>query len=147
MVESVTDDMEEDVVYRIADNDVIVLVQAHHTFNLNLAYMPLRLLEPSYNSKARHEVNFVPAFLKTLDGDLKQQLVYQGSPKDALSDLSLEIGLAIPFAPNQDPQEFFNKYNSVRSYIIIHQNEVIAYCTGIRVDIWIRDLIPISHTS
>ncbi|GFX40330.1 uncharacterized protein TNCV_4319631 [Trichonephila clavipes] len=40
-----------------------------------------------------------------------------------------------------------NNYSSVRSCIIIHQNEVIANCTGIREDTWIKDLIPISHTS
>ncbi|GFV03722.1 hypothetical protein TNCV_1876701 [Trichonephila clavipes] len=47
----------------------------------------------------------VQAFLKTLKEDLKQQPVYQDSSKDSLLDLSLEIELAILFAPNQDPQD------------------------------------------
>ncbi|GFV64896.1 hypothetical protein TNCV_197081 [Trichonephila clavipes] len=38
-------------------------------------------------------------------------------------------------------------YSSVRSCIIIHQNELIANNNGIRADIWIKDLIPISLTS
>ncbi|GFW16265.1 uncharacterized protein TNCV_4264301 [Trichonephila clavipes] len=59
---------------------------------------------PEGLAKTRHRVSFVPALLKTL-GDLKQQPVYQDSPKNALSDLSLEIELAIPFAPNEDPQD------------------------------------------
>ncbi|GFX77750.1 uncharacterized protein TNCV_1106671 [Trichonephila clavipes] len=36
---------------------------------------------------------------------IDQQPVYQDSPKDALSDLSLEMELAILFAQNQDPQD------------------------------------------
>ncbi|GFX30482.1 uncharacterized protein TNCV_3461331 [Trichonephila clavipes] len=43
--------------------------------------------------------------LKDLGGGLiyiKQQPVYQDSPKDALSDISLEIELVISFSPNQD---------------------------------------------
>ncbi|GFU47610.1 hypothetical protein TNCV_2443321 [Trichonephila clavipes] len=47
---------------------------------------------------------FVPALLKILEEDLKQQPVYQDSPKDALSYLRQEIELVIPFFPNQDPQ-------------------------------------------
>ncbi|GFT45301.1 hypothetical protein TNCV_2452251 [Trichonephila clavipes] len=43
--------------------------------------------------------------LKILEVDLKQQPVYKDSPKDALSDLSLEIELVILFSPNQDSQD------------------------------------------
>ncbi|GFS50785.1 uncharacterized protein TNCV_4847131 [Trichonephila clavipes] len=60
---------------------------------------------PKWEAKTRHGVSFVPALLKTLEVNLKQQPVYQDSLKDALSDLSLEIELVIPFAPNQDPQD------------------------------------------
>ncbi|GFS65143.1 hypothetical protein TNCV_204421 [Trichonephila clavipes] len=42
--------------------------------------------------------------LKTLE-NLKQQPVFQDSPKDALSDLSLGIELAVTFTPNQDSQD------------------------------------------
>ncbi|GFU77516.1 uncharacterized protein TNCV_3498891 [Trichonephila clavipes] len=58
-----------------------------------------------WEAKIRHRESFVPALLKTLEEDLKLQPVYQDSPKDALSDLSLEIKLAIPIAPNQGPQD------------------------------------------
>ncbi|GFX30633.1 uncharacterized protein TNCV_4861571 [Trichonephila clavipes] len=60
---------------------------------------------PKWVAKTRHEVSFVPALLKILEEDLKQQPVYQDSPKGALSDLSLEIELVIPFSPNQDTQD------------------------------------------
>ncbi|GFY14659.1 hypothetical protein TNCV_647031 [Trichonephila clavipes] len=39
---------------------------------------------------------------------------------------SLEIELAIPFVPNRDPQILLNNPSSVRSCIIIHQNEVVT---------------------
>ncbi|GFW28445.1 uncharacterized protein TNCV_4641101 [Trichonephila clavipes] len=55
--------------------------------------------------KTRHGVSFVPALLKTEQEDLRQHPVYQDSPKDTQSDLSLDIELVIPFAPNQDPQD------------------------------------------
>ncbi|GFV44401.1 uncharacterized protein TNCV_4935851 [Trichonephila clavipes] len=60
---------------------------------------------PKWEAKTRHGVSFVLAFLKILEEDLKQQPVYQDSPKDYLSGLSLEIDLAIQFAPNQDLQD------------------------------------------
>ncbi|GFU98618.1 hypothetical protein TNCV_3654491 [Trichonephila clavipes] len=46
---------------------------------------------PKWEAKTRHGVSFVPALLKTLE-------------EAALSDLSLDIELDIPFAPNQDPE-------------------------------------------
>ncbi|GFT11741.1 uncharacterized protein TNCV_3683971 [Trichonephila clavipes] len=55
--------------------------------------------------KTSHGVSFVSPPLKTLEDDLKQKPVYQDSPKDAVSDFSLEIELAILFTPNQDPQD------------------------------------------
>ncbi|GFY28556.1 uncharacterized protein TNCV_4149871 [Trichonephila clavipes] len=58
-----------------------------------------------WKAKTRHGVCFAPVLLKTLKEDLKQQPAYQDSPKEALSDLSLEIKLAIPFIANQDPQD------------------------------------------
>ncbi|GFV64274.1 uncharacterized protein TNCV_1150871 [Trichonephila clavipes] len=60
---------------------------------------------PKWEAKTIHEISFVPSVLKTLEEDLKQQPVYQDSPKDALSDFSQEIKLAISFAPNQDLQD------------------------------------------
>ncbi|GFW76392.1 uncharacterized protein TNCV_1581711 [Trichonephila clavipes] len=65
-------------------------------------------LLPKWEAKIRHEISFVTAYielLKILEEGLKQQPVYRDSPKDALSDLSLEIELAIPFAPNHHPQD------------------------------------------
>ncbi|GFV18172.1 uncharacterized protein TNCV_169751 [Trichonephila clavipes] len=58
---------------------------------------------PKREAKSRHGESFVSALLKTSEEDLKQQPVYQDSPKDAISDFSLEIELAILFAPN--PQD------------------------------------------
>ncbi|GFV74820.1 uncharacterized protein TNCV_1040581 [Trichonephila clavipes] len=40
-----------------------------------------------------------------------------------------------------------NNPSSVRSCIIIHQNEVVTNSSSIWADIWIKDLIPISKTS
>ncbi|GFU64244.1 hypothetical protein TNCV_3927251 [Trichonephila clavipes] len=57
---------------------------------------------PKWEANTRHGVSFVPTLLKTLEEDLKQQPVYQDNPKDAQSDLSLEIKLAIPFVQNED---------------------------------------------
>ncbi|GBN53167.1 hypothetical protein AVEN_133830-1 [Araneus ventricosus] len=60
---------------------------------------------PKWEAKTRHGVSLVQVQLTTLEEDLKQQLVCQDSPKDVLSDSGLEIELAIPFAPNCDPQD------------------------------------------
>ncbi|GFS49516.1 uncharacterized protein TNCV_2968191 [Trichonephila clavipes] len=54
------------------------------------------------NRKRRPEVSLVSAHVTTLEEDLKQQPLCQGSPKDVLSDSGLEIELAIPFVPNRD---------------------------------------------
>ncbi|GFV82636.1 hypothetical protein TNCV_1618651 [Trichonephila clavipes] len=51
---------------------------------------------------------------------------------------SLEMELAIPFVPNRDPQILLNNPSSVRSCIIIHQNEVVTNSSSIWADIWIR---------
>ncbi|GFU89279.1 hypothetical protein TNCV_4310531 [Trichonephila clavipes] len=59
---------------------------------------------------------------------------------------SLEIELAIPFVPNRDPPDTPQQSSSVRSCIIIHQNEVVTN-SSIWADIWIKGLIPISKTS
>ncbi|GFY30085.1 hypothetical protein TNCV_4073981 [Trichonephila clavipes] len=53
----------------------------------------------------------------------------------------------IPFVPNRDPPDTLNNPSSVRSCIIIHQNEVVTINSSIWADIWIKDLIPISKTS
>ncbi|GFS76052.1 hypothetical protein TNCV_4666611 [Trichonephila clavipes] len=42
---------------------------------------------------------------KDLGEGLKAATGLPNSPKDTLSDLSLEIELDIPFAPKQDPQD------------------------------------------
>ncbi|GFW41006.1 uncharacterized protein TNCV_414151 [Trichonephila clavipes] len=82
-------------------------------------------------AKTRHEVSFFPALLKTLDDNLKQQPVYHDSPKGALSDLCLEIKLAIPFTSNQDPQgipkklqlgEILHYHPSERSHCELHRH-------------------------
>ncbi|GFS81960.1 uncharacterized protein TNCV_1790381 [Trichonephila clavipes] len=44
-------------------------------------------------------------------------------------------------------QILLNNPSSVRSCIIIHQNEVVTNSSSIWADIWIKDLIPISKTS
>ncbi|GFU94180.1 hypothetical protein TNCV_1448041 [Trichonephila clavipes] len=46
-----------------------------------------------------------------------------------------EIELAIPFIPNRDPPDTLNNPSSVRSCIIIHQNEVVTNSSSIWVDI------------
>ncbi|GFW56585.1 transposable element Tc3 transposase [Trichonephila clavipes] len=101
---------------------------------------------PKWEAKTRNGVNFVPDPLRIFEEDLKQQPVYQDSPKNFISDLSLEIELVTPFSPNQDPQGIPQQLQ-LGLCIIIHQNEDIANCTGIWVDIWINDLISISHIS
>ncbi|GFX84948.1 uncharacterized protein TNCV_4997791 [Trichonephila clavipes] len=82
-----------------------------------------------------------------LGGGFKAATLCQDSPKDVLSDSGLEIELDIPFVPNRDPQILLNNPSSVRSCIIIHQNEVVTNSSSIWADIWIKDLIPISKTS
>ncbi|GFV84587.1 hypothetical protein TNCV_2482011 [Trichonephila clavipes] len=67
-------------------------------------YQPFCRL-PKWEAKTRHGVIFVPALIKILEKDLKQQPVYQDNPKNALLDLSLEIELVIPFSPNQELQD------------------------------------------
>ncbi|GFU67734.1 hypothetical protein TNCV_3133991 [Trichonephila clavipes] len=47
-------------------------------------------------AKTRNEVNLVPAHVTTVEGDLKQQPVYQDSPKGVLSDSGLGIELSSP---------------------------------------------------
>ncbi|GFS95295.1 hypothetical protein TNCV_2631091 [Trichonephila clavipes] len=71
---------------------------AASNFKLQLS---CRLLK--WDAKTWNGVSFVPALLKTLEENLQQRPVYQDSPKDAISDFSLEIELVIPFAPNQLP--------------------------------------------
>ncbi|GFV84220.1 uncharacterized protein TNCV_3038801 [Trichonephila clavipes] len=44
-------------------------------------------------------------------------------------------------------QILLNNPSSVRSCIIIHQNEVVTNSSSIWADIWIKGLIPISKTS
>ncbi|GFU19864.1 transposon Tf2-9 polyprotein [Trichonephila clavipes] len=86
---------------------------------------------PKWEAKTRHGVSFVPSLLRTLEEDLQQQPVDQDSPKDSLSDLSLEIELTIPFAPNQDPQdipqqlqlgEIVHYHPSERSHYQLHRH-------------------------
>ncbi|GFV56033.1 uncharacterized protein TNCV_2266191 [Trichonephila clavipes] len=78
-----------------------------------------------------------------LEEDLKQQPLCQDSPKDVtlISDLGLEMELAIPFVPNRDPPDTPQQSGaSVRSCIIIHQNEVVTNSSSIWADIWIKGL-------
>ncbi|GFU23665.1 uncharacterized protein TNCV_2340721 [Trichonephila clavipes] len=82
-----------------------------------------------------------------LGGGFKAATSAKDSPKDVLSDSGLEIELAIPFVPNRDPPDTPQQLSSVRSCIIIHQNEVVTNSSSIWADIWIKDLIPISKTS
>ncbi|GFU60766.1 hypothetical protein TNCV_627111 [Trichonephila clavipes] len=58
-----------------------------------------------WKMKTRRGISFVPALFKTLEEGVKRKTVYQDSPQDDLSNVSLEIELAIPFAPNQDPED------------------------------------------
>ncbi|GFV16001.1 uncharacterized protein TNCV_4240441 [Trichonephila clavipes] len=76
----------------------------HRRHRISMVSIKLSVI-PKWEAKTRHGVRFVPALLKTLEEDLEQQPVYQHCPKDSLSDLKLEIQLALPFAPNQDPQD------------------------------------------
>ncbi|GFT90604.1 putative DD41D transposase [Trichonephila clavipes] len=67
-----------------------------------IIFMICRLLK--WEVKTRHGESFVPALLKNLEEDLKQQTCLP-SPKDTLSDLILEIKLTNPLAPNQGHQD------------------------------------------
>ncbi|GFT93288.1 uncharacterized protein TNCV_2220451 [Trichonephila clavipes] len=98
-------------------------------------------------AKTRHRVSLVSAHVTTLEEDLKQQPLCEDSPKDVLSDSGLEIELAIPFIQTVILQILLKNPSSVRSCIIIHQNEVVTNSRSIWADIWIKDLIPISKTS
>ncbi|GFT36345.1 uncharacterized protein TNCV_484651 [Trichonephila clavipes] len=77
-----------------------------------------------------------------LEEDLKQQPLCQDSPKDVVTDSGLEIELAIPFVPNRNPPDTLNNPSSVRSCIIIHQNEVVTNSSSIWADIWIKRSHP-----
>ncbi|GFV27669.1 uncharacterized protein TNCV_4904511 [Trichonephila clavipes] len=82
-----------------------------------------------------------------LEEDLKQQPLCQDSPKDVLS---IQVWRSSwPFHSFQTVilQILLNNPSSVRSCIIIHQNEVVTNSSSIWADIWIKDLIPISKTS
>ncbi|GFT74504.1 nephrin [Trichonephila clavipes] len=101
-----------------------------------------------YEAKARHRVSLVSAHVTTLEEDLKQQPLFQDSPKDVLSDSGLEIELAIPFVPNRDPPDTPQQSElGEGSCIIIHQNEVVTYSSSIWADICIKIIIPLSKTS
>ncbi|GFT57869.1 transposase domain containing protein [Trichonephila clavipes] len=77
--------------------------------------------------------------------DLKQQPSAK-IPKDVLSDSGLDrAGHSIRSKPCNPPDTLHNP--SLRSCIIIHQNEVVTNSSSIWADIWIKDLIPISKTS
>ncbi|GFV13355.1 uncharacterized protein TNCV_2665071, partial [Trichonephila clavipes] len=99
-------------------------------------------------AKTRHRVSLVSAHVTTLEEDLKQQPLCQDSPKDVLSVSGLEIELAHSIrSKTVILQILLNNPSSVRSCIIIHQNEVVTNSSSIWADIWIKDLIPISKTS
>ncbi|GFV50066.1 uncharacterized protein TNCV_2354511 [Trichonephila clavipes] len=72
-----------------------------------------------------------------LEEDLKQQPLCQDSPKDVLSDSGLRSSW--PFHSFQMIlQILLNNPSSVRSCIIIHQNEVVTNSSSIWADIWIK---------
>ncbi|GFX23856.1 hypothetical protein TNCV_1788871 [Trichonephila clavipes] len=87
---------------QVADNRLYCQEPDYYLDGLNIQVC-CRL--PKWKSKTRHGVSFVPSLLKILEKDLKQQAVYQDSPKDAPSNLSLKIEMVITFSPNQDPQD------------------------------------------
>ncbi|GFU99963.1 uncharacterized protein TNCV_4695261 [Trichonephila clavipes] len=82
-----------------------------------------------------------------LEEDLKQQPLCQDSPKDVLSDSGLRSSWPFHSFQTVILQILLNNLSSVRSCIIIHQNEVVTNSSSIWADIWIKDLIPISKTS
>ncbi|GFX46948.1 uncharacterized protein TNCV_315711 [Trichonephila clavipes] len=79
-------------------------------------------------AKTRHRVSLVSAHVTTLEEDLKQQPLCQDSPKDVLSDSGLRSSW--PFHSFQTVI-LYSQQSSVRSCIIIHQNEVVTNSSSI----------------
>ncbi|GFU43506.1 uncharacterized protein TNCV_406011 [Trichonephila clavipes] len=95
-----------------------------NTLAASISMLFIKLSDTGIGSEDQTQVSLVSAHVTTLEEDLKQQPLCQDSPKDVLSDSGLEIELAIPFFPNRDPPD--TPQQSVRSCIIIHQNEVVT---------------------
>ncbi|GFV32323.1 hypothetical protein TNCV_1676091 [Trichonephila clavipes] len=73
--------------------------------------LSIKLSVTEMGSKDKTRSKLCSCSPKDLGGGLiKQQPVYKDSPKDALSDLSLEIELAISLTPNQDHQDIPQKF-------------------------------------
>ncbi|GFW48871.1 uncharacterized protein TNCV_3900691 [Trichonephila clavipes] len=98
-------------------------------------------------AKTRHRVSLVSAHVTTFEEDLKQQPLCQDNPKDVLSDSGLRSSWPFHSFQTVILQIPLNNPSSVRSCIIIHQNEVVTNSSSIWADIWIKGLIPISKTS
>ncbi|GFT43426.1 uncharacterized protein TNCV_814811 [Trichonephila clavipes] len=89
-------------------------------FELPCCQLSCRL--PKWEEKTRQGVSLVLALLKILEEDLKPQPTYQNSAKDALSDLSQEIELAIPLSPNKDPQNIPQQFQ-LGEFVHFHPSE------------------------
>ncbi|GFS94650.1 transposable element Tc3 transposase [Trichonephila clavipes] len=61
--------------------------------SINFACCQTSRRTPKWEAKTRHRVSLVLVHVTTLEEYLKQQSVYQDSPKDDLSNSGLEIGL------------------------------------------------------
>ncbi|GFV67202.1 hypothetical protein TNCV_3669571 [Trichonephila clavipes] len=98
------------------------------TPNLNAAsisYVVFKLSDTGIGSEDQTQISLVSAHVTTLEENLKQQPLCQDSPK------------MFYLVPNRDPNP-----SSVRSCIIIHQNEVVTNSSSIWADIWIKGSHP-----
>lgn len=84
-----------------------------------------------------------PSSSNDLGEDLKQQLVFQDSPKDILSDPGFKEP---PLHTICYFKIVLNNHSSVRSSNIIHQIKIITNSNGKQAEMWIKDLNPIFYT-
>ncbi|GFV03320.1 hypothetical protein TNCV_4019171 [Trichonephila clavipes] len=85
-------------------------------------------------SMARISESLAPSFLECLRR-VSINPVCQDSTEDVLPDSGLEIELTTQIAPNQNPYDCPQQPRSVKSCIIIHQNEIDNNNTSIGVEI------------
>ncbi|GFW90646.1 uncharacterized protein TNCV_628121 [Trichonephila clavipes] len=75
--------------------------------------------------------SLVSAHVTTLEEDLKEQPLCQDSPKDVLSDSGLRSSWPFHSFQTVILQILLKNPSSVRSCIIIHQNEVVTNSSSI----------------
>ncbi|GFV91329.1 uncharacterized protein TNCV_898461 [Trichonephila clavipes] len=107
--------------------------------------LSIKLLDTEmWEAKTVNGVSLVPDHVTTFEEDLKKKSVCQDSPKDVLTDSGLELSWSFHSLQIVVLKIVLNNLSSVKSCIIINQNEIVTNSTSM-VDIWIKDLIPIFY--